>query len=540
MQGTIKPSEFGTHPPAGNSRLFDGTSHCSDRLQPGWITDRSRRAEQNQNLGKVDGREISTHSTDNSDECILPISAAESHSFFYTGNKDRNVIRFLDVDTARTTCEANMKWLWTILAARTELGSRQWQRWYSPVWDTGTGRSLGTSSGHTVFVGAVSISPDRERVVTGGGYPDNYLRIWRPKTRELSEPIRGHTNAVKTCVYRPDGRVFATSSFDLTVRLWDGLTGAPVATMQGHTTGSSTSASARMEHAWPALRTTGRSDCGIRHPGSFKRSFVAIRAGHPASHSVPTADNWRRPAGIAQSESGTSIELPAQTPCAVISIRCIRLHSVATVSIWRRSVGMTPCGYGTRRRAWNWRTSATAPRNAPLAAFSPDSDHVATMRVTSVSTGGTGEQAKKFTGFRSVTSAAIRVFPSARREIAWRRQRRWHYPHLEHTNGEPAGVLSEGRIRWIHDVAFDPTGSKLAAASSEPEANDFAVGFGTWRTKSKSLTCEATPNSSTAWHSAAMAVDLLRSVDGTAGSGTRRPLNWPQCSTTRAASTRCL
>ena len=43
--------------------------------------------------------------------------------------------------------------------------------------------------------------------------------------------LRGHTGPVFDVTFRPDGRMFASSSFDSTVRLWDLATGQEVATL---------------------------------------------------------------------------------------------------------------------------------------------------------------------------------------------------------------------------------------------------------------------------------------------------------------------
>jgi len=53
-------------------------------------------------------------------------------------------------------------------------------------------------------------------------------------TPKLSEVINAHPAEVSAAVFTPDSRIFATASYDGTVKLWDGGTGQPLRTLAGH------------------------------------------------------------------------------------------------------------------------------------------------------------------------------------------------------------------------------------------------------------------------------------------------------------------
>jgi WD40 repeat protein len=63
---------------------------------------------------------------------------------------------------------------------------------------------------------------------------DNILRLWDGDTGAALATLKGHTNMVYGALALPDGRLLSWSG-DKTLRLWDGATGAAIATLEGHT-----------------------------------------------------------------------------------------------------------------------------------------------------------------------------------------------------------------------------------------------------------------------------------------------------------------
>src|SRR5262249_59398711 len=67
----------------------------------------------------------------------------------------------------------------------------------------------------------------------GAGY-DQSVRLWDAERGQEWATLGGHTGAVTSVAFRPDGRTLASAGADGTIRLRDAASGQERATLRGH------------------------------------------------------------------------------------------------------------------------------------------------------------------------------------------------------------------------------------------------------------------------------------------------------------------
>ncbi|CAD7703119.1 unnamed protein product [Ostreobium quekettii] len=124
-------------------------------------------------------------------------------------------------------------------------------------------RCTASLAGHSEAVLSVSFSPDGKHLASGSG--DCTVRFWDLDTQTPLKTGQGHTNWVLAVAWSPDARLLATGDMDGKVWLWTADTGEPLGLCKGHQKWISSIAWEPAHLAYPSQRfCTGSKDCTIR------------------------------------------------------------------------------------------------------------------------------------------------------------------------------------------------------------------------------------------------------------------------------------
>ncbi|KAJ2842177.1 ribosome assembly, partial [Coemansia brasiliensis] len=93
-------------------------------------------------------------------------------------------------------------------------------------------RCSSSLTGHTEAVLSVCFSPDGSQLASGSG--DTTVRIWDLSTETPRVTCKGHRNWVLCIAWAPNARILASGGMDNSVRLWDPATGRDLGILSGH------------------------------------------------------------------------------------------------------------------------------------------------------------------------------------------------------------------------------------------------------------------------------------------------------------------
>jgi WD40 repeat protein len=92
-----------------------------------------------------------------------------------------------------------------------------------------------TLKGHTEAVYSVSFSPNGKTLASAS--KDNTVKLWDINSGQVIKTLKGHISGVIKVNFSPDGKTLASASGDGTVKLWDINSGQVIKTLKGNTSG---------------------------------------------------------------------------------------------------------------------------------------------------------------------------------------------------------------------------------------------------------------------------------------------------------------
>ncbi|MFE2289678.1 caspase family protein [Streptomyces sp. NPDC059452] len=100
------------------------------------------------------------------------------------------------------------------------------------LWDLASGKLIRTLRGHTRAIGSLAFSPDGTMLVSSAGQafgnksgPDTKALLWDTASGAIHAELTGHTSSVWEVSFSPEGSRVATADESGAVRLWDTRTG---------------------------------------------------------------------------------------------------------------------------------------------------------------------------------------------------------------------------------------------------------------------------------------------------------------------------
>ena len=94
------------------------------------------------------------------------------------------------------------------------------------------GRRVTTTTYHSHDVSSITFSPD-ETIFASGSW-DNTIKLWT-NSSHIKATLSGHEDFVTSVAFAPNGKILASGSWDNTIRLWDIDTEETLLILKGHT-----------------------------------------------------------------------------------------------------------------------------------------------------------------------------------------------------------------------------------------------------------------------------------------------------------------
>ena len=264
------------------------------------------------------------------------------------------------------------------------------------LWDTSTGKVVGTLTGHEQDVRALAFTHDGKTLATGG--KDRTIRLWDVATRKQIRMFQGpkgpsdpmaepapilatafspdgtsvatadedgqvsvyalspprllrswiaHSDAAAALAYSPDGRTLVTGSYDKSIKIWNLATGDLVRTLEGH---KGWILSLVFSHDGQTL-ASGSYDRTIRLWNVADGAERKVLAGHTATvrgwPSPIATSSWPAAARTRPCGCGTRQAARSKPRWLVTEPWCEASRFLRMTGWWRQRAKIRPLSFGT-------------------------------------------------------------------------------------------------------------------------------------------------------------------------------------------------
>ncbi|MET9694891.1 trypsin-like peptidase domain-containing protein, partial [Streptomyces sp. NPDC006514] len=319
-------------------------------------------------------------------------------------------------------------------------------------------------AGHTKAVNSVAFSPDGTTLATGSD--DGTVRLWDTATGKTLTTLP-QTGSVWSVAFSPDRATLATGGDDGTVRLWGTATRKTHATLKGHT-GAVNSVAFSPDGTTLA---TGSEDTTVRLWGTATRKTHATLKGHTgAVNSVAFSPDGTT---LATGSEDTTVRLwdtatgKPRTP--------LKGHTGAVWSVAFSPDGTTLATGGDDESVWLWDTATGKSRpvlavltNTASIAFSPDGHTLAggsTDNFVVLWDVASGEARTTLTGHNNTVNS-VAFSPDGATLATGSEDTTVRLWDVEAATGRTL----IGHTGGVGSVAFSPDGATLATSSSDSTA----------------------------------------------------------------------